>query len=248
MKNIAVLGNSHVGSLKLAWDQISDTYPDYELTYFASRQLGLSGLTVSGSCLTPTSDTLKREIAFTSGGLEKICPEDFDAIVLYALGASPYWRDPAAFFSERAERTALEDLNSSKLSFALLQKIRMISKKPCFIGHIPLRARRISDDSNDRSAEYALGIATLNEILYTPMQARMIRQPSETIIKVQATDLRFSKGSLSLNLGDKFSNIAHGDDDKGHMNTEFGGLWLGALFSQLDAFPPIQVSGDPDRI
>lgn len=229
---VCVIGNSHVGALKRGWDRISRTRRNIELVFFCQRGMGLKGLNCEGSALVPDNDFLKRAIMFTSGGRDRIDVNEFDAIVLYALGANPFFRDESRFLSKKVIKQALHDSLTQSLAFELLIKIREISGKTVYIGHTPLPAAQMAA-VNQATDSYIHGMQLANDAVYSPMNAIMMTQPLETIVNGGRTDIRYSIGSKRLAVGDPLDDEAHADDDVVHMNEEFGELWLNWLFSRL---------------
>jgi len=70
---ICIIGNSHVGALKEAWDDIGSDHASLDVTFFAARGDRLKDLVVNGNTLRadgPGATPLKKFMAFTSGGRE----------------------------------------------------------------------------------------------------------------------------------------------------------------------------------
>ena len=86
---ICVLGNSHLGALKLGWDLIEGSYPGTELTFFGAPRSMMQDLVLEGTRLVPRTDKLTAKIRRSSGGLEAVEIEDYDAFILYGLQFGP---------------------------------------------------------------------------------------------------------------------------------------------------------------
>lgn len=228
---ICVLGNSHVGSLKRAWDQVSYKWPDVELTFFAQRGDGLRGLSIADGRLVATNERLKSALEFTSGGHSDIDPNGFDSILIYGSGAMPAFQSDR-FVSAAALKCSLEDLTYDTVSYSVLRKIRGLTDKFVWVGHDPLRARGVVDNSGNVK-EYLSGINILNEKIYCPLNSRMVTQPIETIVNGKNTDAKYSAGSKRLSIGDAADGESHPEHDSLHMNDAFGKLWICQFLESL---------------
>jgi len=230
---LAIIGNSHVGSLKRGWDRIHMEFAPIEITFFAARSDTMRHLELRGHVLVPTNEDLKTSLQFTSQGQAEIDLARFDAILLYCMQARPYFiRRINQAFSVAALRRALRDFTTGRVFFELLKLIRPAFDGPIFIGHGPMVAAERSADDQSVDA-YLRGSECINRLLYGPMDARMITQPLETIVNGCQTDVIYTKGSKRLDVGDQFDGQEHGEDDLFHMNGRFGELWLRNFFGEL---------------
>lgn len=229
---ICVIGNSHVGALKRGWDLIAPQHPKVEITFFAHRGDGMASVKVENGSLVPTTNELNVAISHTSGGLNRITPDDYDIFLIYGLRAKPNFVNKAQFISSQARFQALEDLTLDKLSFSLLIMLRELTDKKVYIGHDPLPAA-ITIKSEGNSPEYMAGIALLNKAIYKPMSAELVTQPLATIVNQRSTHPAFSQGSKRLAIGDKLDNQNHSAGESGHMNDEFGKIWLTSFLSLI---------------
>ena len=86
---VAVLGNSHLAAAKLGWDLIREEHSEFELTFFGAPGLMMGDLALDGMSLTPTTGRLRKKLASSSGGHDRITPSDFDRFILYGLQFGP---------------------------------------------------------------------------------------------------------------------------------------------------------------
>ncbi len=227
---ICIIGNSHVGALKRGWDRIAPKHPGTEITFFAHRANGMAGLKVAGNSLVPGNEMLKNAIHFTSGGLERITPADYDAFLIYGLKACPNFANRKQFISSPASRQALVDLTKGRLSFKLLGMLRPLTDRILYIGHDPLAAAgEVRSDGPPTS--YIEGIAALNETIYRPLGAEVIAQPASSIVNGRQTHPDFGRGSKRLAIGDGRDDRAHPAGEDGHMNDDFGEIWMEAFLA-----------------
>lgn len=234
---IAVLGNSHVGSIKRAWDRIGPERPSVELVFFAQRADGMKDLRLDGRRLVADDPALKAALAFTSRGRDAIDLDDFDALLLYSLGVEPFFLDESRGYSRQVIQRAMEDIAFGRIGFRLLEQISDVWDRPIHVAHTPLVAAHPATPKISPE-QYAAGARRIDETIYRPRGARFTPQPLETIVNGRETDIRFSKGSKRLAIGDRADDKPHPDFDIEHMNDEYGALWLREFLSGLDGLGP----------
>jgi hypothetical protein len=228
----AVLGNSHIGSIKRGWDIISSQYPGHEMVFFGARRDGLNSLKLEGEVLRPCDPDVLESIRFTSGGHSEIKLAAYDAFILYGMEALPLFIDASKYYSQQVTDAALADHAHNRVSYLTLQKLRQSTSKPIYLGHNPMRGADQRNGSQDMSA-YANGIAYLNDALYARFDAKLLPQPEETIVNGNGSAMRYAQGAKALAIGTQRGGGDHVVADLNHMNDEFGVLWLERFFSQL---------------
>lgn len=230
------MGNSHVGALKRAWDEIKDYYLEQEITFFAARGGGVSGLIVQGKKLVPNNKALEKVLELTSGGKKEIDTDLYDIFVIYGAGGA-YFVNGKQFYSKAVIEASLNDLmaNTYINPLSFLNKLRTMTDKPVFIGHSPLAAEKeVLLDITPNA--YLAGVELVNDVIYHPRNAKLINQPLETIVNGKNTHLNFSKGSKRLEVGSESDVELHPEDDIFHMNDKFGEIWLRHFFENLKEY------------
>lgn len=230
---VCIIGNSHVGALKRAWDRISKDHPGLELVFFAHRGTGMSALKSRDGQLLTDDEALASAMRFTSGGLDRIIPQDYDVFLIYGLRASPNFRNGNQYISSQAENQAAEDLTRNRLSFRILTMLRGLTDKRIFLGHDPLKAATVTRPKAS-PRHYQAGIEFLNERIYGPLGAEMLVQPVSTIVNGRNTHASFSLGSLRLAIGESSEGVSHPNGEELHMNDGFGEVWLVNFFTRLE--------------
>ncbi len=228
---ICIMGNSHTGALKQAWDAVIDDFPNIQITFFAQGQDTLNYLIVQNNKLIPEREGFAKALEFISGGKREIDPTEYDIFLLYGLNARANFFIPNTF-STAVVNTAMKDLTNGSLSYTLLQRLRKITDKKVFIGHNQLTA---TDNviSTDYPESYIKGIEKINEFIYRPLNAELICQPLETIVNGNRTKGEFSRGSKKIIVrSSDIDNTAHVETDNCHMNAQFGELWLSNFLKQ----------------
>ncbi|MGV3572506.1 MAG: hypothetical protein ACO1PB_18045 [Ramlibacter sp.] len=217
---LCILGNSHASSLRRGWDLLAAAHPGHEPVFFASRGTGLGELEVSGDTLVPVTPKVAHDIAFTSGGLAAIRPDDYDAVLLYGLSLGV--PDLDARLSEAVAHAACVDSVQGSTALRLARRIRAISARPIYLGPNPLlawvegppRARKWSYDTVFERCAAAIDVPGVS----------LLRQPPATLHDEWTTRPEFLKDAMTLDVGDADSSRLYGG--RRHMNAAFGRLWL----------------------
>lgn len=226
---ICVIGNSHVGALKRAWDSMPDRHQWANINFFAARGRGLEGLVVNDGKLVPETGFLKRSLEFTSGGKQVIDPNEYDILLVYGLHANGLFISPKRHYSVAVLKQAANDHVTGTLSFNIIRKIRELTDKKIFTGHNPLRAFRGKEVKVVEPEAYLFGLEVMNNFVYSSIGSELVAQPLHTIVNGRFTSPLFSQGSKRLSIGDKHDDEHHPENDCGHMNDEFGAEWLSSF-------------------
>jgi hypothetical protein len=218
---ICVLGNSHVASLKQGLDTMGPS--DIAWDFFAAPARTLAGLERKGHKLVATTETLKKTIAYTSGGKTEIDIAAYDAFLVYGLRL----RMPVVEqrLSSAVQRQVCIDTLARTLNLRTFSLVRQATQAPIYVGHDPQEART----GEIATAAPGLAYGEVYEIMKAEILSRrasLIRQPQETFHDDWFTKERFSEGSTRLDIGRDPANPFHDEDDNKHMNGDYGRIWL----------------------
>lgn len=228
---ICILGNSHVSAIKTAWDQIASTFQDeVELTFFAARGDGPKNFALEGSDLVPQTEDLKRQISFTSGGLEKVHLDDFDVFVVYALGFNVI-KETNNFYSEAVQNSVFEDRYFATPALHLVHSLRQYTDKPIYVGAHPFKASDSQNIEAMMSPELIKGIEFLKKQFRQRYNAVFIPQNSVTTTDGRFTQMKYCNGSIKLEVGAHNDGEHHEITDLTHMNAAYGKQWLKDFFA-----------------
>ena len=145
---VCIIGNSHTAALKTAWTALEEWHELLELVFFAAPGTKLRAITTNNSCLYTEEQALKSAFAYTSGGLEEIIPNDYDAVLVYGAQCRPYFK-PSSFYSSAVLQQAQDDLVTNSLSFAIVKMVSGLTDNQIFVGSDPLPAS--GQDGNEQS-------------------------------------------------------------------------------------------------
>jgi hypothetical protein len=230
MHKICILGNSHVGSLKAAWEKMRSNWPDIDVAFFAQAGVrGLDSVILDGGRLGSDSEHVRTHFVATHGK-EWLEIGEYDGFLIYGAGCRTYWPQDA-FYSAACVDAAFGDLTEGTPAQHVLALLRAATEVPIYLGHNPLLAAR-ETRSREVSESYLAGIELLNRGHYDKFKARLVGQPLDTIVNGNSTDPVYSWGTpryLSVN---KISHDMTPDTDNTHMNAAFGALWLESFFAQ----------------
>lgn len=224
---ICVLSNSHAASLKLGYEALPPGERHaLEPTFFASRSWRLLALEPAGGRLICGDPAVRRDLAFTSGGLTEVDPAAYDAFLLHAM-AFRYEYEPfgARFYSQAFVTAWVGGMWEASLCRILLGRLQAITGKPIFLSPQPFRSAGdqalvegvgASPTARPPMAELVAATGILGA------RASFLPQPPGTVSGDLFTAPRFSRGSTRLDVGDAMSGRPHPADDHAHMNGEYG--------------------------
>lgn len=231
---LCIIGNSHLACIKNGWDKIAGGHSDVEPVFFGApgdqiRRLGVKpSKRRNRGLLVPHTKVLRKSMAHTSGGLNQIKIQDYDAILLFGLFLTLPLVHMKLSAAVRAQ--TVRDSVHETTSFVTISKIRELSARiPVFVGHDPLQARQLTEnptpplDADLFSYDEAF-VAMEAELAETDVT--LLAQPAETIGEGLVTQEAWSKGSSRLDIGTEHSEGAHTALDIRHMNAEYGALFL----------------------
>lgn len=228
---VCVLGNSHVGALKLAYDADPSLASRMRLTFFAARGDEMRHLRLRDGRIEASTPLLEHSIRHTSGGLSEVDPQAYDAFLVYGLELRI--QPPAdGFFSRAVREQTARDAAAKTAGLFAVELLGEAGAAPVFVGLGPSPAAGEST-ALGRDPGYAAIFEALNAAVFAPLGVELLGQPEETFADGWRTDRRFSIGSRRLDVGDEASNELHPDNDSAHMNEAFGRIWLQAFETRL---------------
>jgi len=231
---LAIIGDSHTASWKLAWTEMACAHADFDLTFFAGPGQRTTDFKVDDGKLVAGTEKLRQSIAYTSGGLEKIDPAQFDAFVVCGLFVLRAWTDDAPEYSLAVYQQTLMDTVASSMNYGIARKLRQITDKPIYICHRPFAAAKEGKNIFKRDT-YAQRIEVLNSFTQSDIGATVVAQAAKTVVDENYTLAEFTVGSRRLDVGSSISGTLHDSDDTTHMNADFGAIALENLFGILQA-------------
>lgn len=227
---VCIIGNSHLGALKEAWDEIGNAHEQIEITFFAARGNRLEDLEVDGNALRaggPDADNLSKFLAFTSGGSERIVGDAYDLFVVY--GGNLAFVNLPLVYSQAVLRLCVSERSLESLHFDITTKLRGITDRSILVAGNPLR----SNWPDDRPTYPYDTVLDIFREVYAPFDAPFIPQPEETRDAQNRTLPEFATGSRQLDVGRAVR--AKGTQDKSHMNAAYGRIWLQEFIASLSA-------------
>jgi len=245
---IAVLGNSHIASLKLAWEKLKPNYPDFELVFFGARGRDLFHLRVNSARLVPTKAKTEEQIVFTSGGLHWLDTQAFDAFLVYgpyhvegflaftdAFKVGNFANDGRRTLSLAAFAQLCHDRLQDSLLFQLVTQTRSVCNAPIFVAPAPFPGENCLDDAaskwrnfiaNDSALMQAAYYTGLNRV-FAPLKATFLPQPETTIMNGLFSHRQYAEGAMRLTEG---LSTRHPSDNYWHLNQAYGEIFLTEAF------------------
>ena len=230
---VCVLGNSHVSALKLAWDELAATYSSINIDFFAAKGKSLGGLSVAGDKLVAGKPSLKKSIAYTSGGKESVSVSEYDAFLVYGLTFKP------PILDRRLSQAVISDccIDNYRLSVngQLAEMVRTISSVPVLAGHAPFPTRLNEKQHPSEAVPYATVLDILNSEFEDDGFA-FVPQPEQTIEEEWTTMSAFAVGAPRLVTAEHKVGNVHEEVDGLHMNSEFGKLYIQSFLDRFQSF------------
>lgn len=232
---LCIIGNSHTGSLKRAWDGVlkKQFESKVEITFYAHKGVGLSGLKLDGKRLIADNELLKKSLEFTSGGKEFVELAEYDIFLIYGVRLKAYFASKQ-FYSNNVLFSSIQDQYVGTLGYKLLEMLRESVDSEIYLGHEPLRAVHKRDKIDNTSDDYSRGIELANNQLFSKSDAVLVHQPQETLVgNNRNTNSKYSKGSKRLDVSENCDSKLHDEIDNAHMNDEYGRVWLNSFLTSL---------------
>jgi hypothetical protein len=199
MTSICLIGNSHVGALKLGWPEIEAQFPGFLLDFYASAGQSMQ-LEVRGGKLVPATDAIRKRLAATSGTDGDI-EATYDAYVVCGLTLSAMRAVHAydAKFAElrrlaRRDAVSVEDFAQAMepalrgaIAVDVIAKLRQITRAPIFLIGTPYGAyvRHVELWEKLKAREHEEVVArayhTACRNIAHELSAIFVPQPAETI-------------------------------------------------------------------
>lgn len=228
---LCVVGNSHMGSLKLAWDDLAPARPDLTVGFFGLPAGGLRALAPEADGRLGVADPAHRRLlAQVTGGDPLLDPLAWDGFVLVGLAVNLRQADPALWPDRRlssALRAALVRARFAPTTMAhVLGLLRARTACPVWLVPQPA-ARRRPDEAAPvlppHAPTHAEALADFRLALEDGA-TRLVAQPEDTLQDGFWTDARYGEGAVGL--ATATGARAKDAGDHGHMNAAFGRrLW-----------------------
>jgi hypothetical protein len=246
--SVCILGSSHLGALKQAWDKGAPVSPALSVDFFGATGWRLEDLRYENGALRPQSDKLRKFMKRTSGGKESIVIDSYDAFVLYGLAldfrellrfcrdygtfAHRKWGAVANLLSESCFSASIETWIGASNCMDYLAQIRTLHQKPVLVCPRPLPPESFYQTLRDGPPR--LLEPEFLALLFAEFRAQVLRlcgkfggetcwQDDATLASPGATRNSFS---LPPRSSDKEHNV--------HMNAQFGHLMMMKILERLD--------------
>jgi len=252
---LLLLGNSHLASLKLGWDETANQYRGLECLFFGAPAAWTDHAILQAGSIHVTHKPLAEKVAQISGGVSSVRLADFDAIcvvgMFFGFGycmhelrrvhthAIAPLRPNSQLVSRACLKQIMHDTLSTSPAFDWAKRIKQTSAKPVLLVPAPLSSEtRLETDKFIRpiAKEFRTYIADIFELYQSVIQSLvsvnhliLVEQPPHTVAFTGFTRAEFSRGSHRL-----LNNEKHRDEDFTHMNEMFGIELLHEIVKAVD--------------
>lgn len=227
---ICILGNSHAGALKSAWDAMQSERSDVELHFFAMRGQHMRFARVNGDRLEiPNPDDLLRTYPETVGNSVEI--RRYDAFILHGLGLHPLLPERTEGVSRACYDCVISDSITNTANWSILSELRRVTKAPVAVGTSPLTA---AVEVRSRNVHPIVDQdAALLEARLAEMNAVLVRQPNSTIVNGTKTDPIYNEGALGIAPDATKVDFENLLSDRKYMNSKYGRVMLQLYLDRL---------------
>lgn len=252
---VCVIGNSHVGPWKLAWDDLRSSFPHLALHFFAGPGSTLRELEVIDGALATRDAGLRKYLELT-GGTEAIHLDDYDAFCIVGCGVVVLpivrlyegWRAESHLcrdgsftsVSDACFEAAARGIVGRSFGLNICRSLAELTDKPIFLSPQPFPSDAILHRRAAKHAGWRLlheggddrAIAGLFDRLLKDFHGGRLLTlppPPATMSAPLLTHDRYSRDSRHLFQPDE----AHRTTEFFHMNVEFGALCLQDLLSRV---------------
>jgi hypothetical protein len=250
---LLLLGNSHLASLKLGWDEIADQYPGMECVFFGGPAQWTKHAVLDAGTIKVTHAPLAKTLAQVSGGATTVMLADFDAVCVVGMyfgfgecllnlrrvhtHVMPPLRPNSQLVSRACLKQIIHDSLAGSPAFEWASMIKRDHGKPVLLAPTPLSSEaRLHNDPFIKpvAVQFRGYIADIFDMFKTIARGLtasndliLVEQPPHTVAFTGFTKSEYSRGSIRL-LGD---GIAHREEDYTHMNKLYGTEMLPLIFA-----------------
>lgn len=249
---ICILGNSHLASIKLGWEESKSLHVNYKVDFFGAPSKNLKNLRQDGHFLITDDEFTQSALKKTSKGREKIHLDDYDAFLIVGSGfgivQASIIMETHGYIGEQTQIISQYTLSESCFQDALSDSLKnstgmfvynmiceSIDKKNVFLLEQAYPTKQISQPNQIYNNSSKSNLELANKIyirIKKQMSAKSINilcQPVETKDGEIHTREKYSIGSVRLLNGNP-----HPETDFMHMNEQFGKLALLEFFKHLN--------------
>jgi hypothetical protein len=162
--SLCVVGNSHVAAFKQAWDKRRPALRDgVEATFFSAQNRLMKDMVPKGKSLVAAGDLLAEKLRYTSGGLDRIDIDRYDAFLVVGAGfgidvprliedcgVTTPWRFDAMGppLSHRCLQAVIEAYNEDSMAVRLIEAVQRVSDAPVLVAGAPYVSERVAQDED----------------------------------------------------------------------------------------------------
>ncbi len=241
---LCILSNSHATSLKDGLESDPELASVLDCTFFAAPKSRLKGLEFDEyrQALVSSDDRTRQYFEMTSGGLDYIPVDAFDAFFIYGL----FFTLPRLkrFATQTEKKIALDTMFKGSIAHQIARKLATASSTSIIMSPEPWRTARLGKTFHKRVLRLVESWSLAQpDTIYAAIEARglpdgvsYLWQDAATLTRRLGTRPEFGVGSRRLTIDDKLNE--HLKKDRRHMNGQFGAMVLRHVAERLGALPP----------
>lgn len=242
---ICLIGDSHLGAVKLGWDAVKSELHGVDLTFFVAPGR-MMDLALSSGSITAATEELQRKFKKSSGG-EFAIKCDYDGYIVHGLGLIssrilPLYENCRADSHAREGRQPISDECFQLACYGLFREtravrtvalLRKITDAPIGLVVAPMRSLSHPEadvaviEKNGDDAEVASSFSGAATRLSTDLKVSVFLQPTDTLAGPLRTKPMYSRSQL-VRAGNEIDR-----SDYTHMNPAYGTIIVRQLVAEF---------------
>lgn len=251
--SLCVVGNSHVAAFKLAWDQRRPRLrDDVEATFFSAPNRLMKFMKREGRSLVADDGELAEKLRYTSGGLDRIDFDRYDAFLVVGAGfgidvprliqecgVTVPWRfedDSRPLCSHRLLETLIDAYLDDSMAVRLIGHIQRFSDAPILMAGAPFVSERVAEDEAQPWLKDGVFVEAFVDCARRAAEAvaarhktEIVWQRPETVVRPGFMDVTFNNAPVRFQMRSKGPSF-----DVKHGNLDYGAMMLADTLTRLD--------------
>ncbi len=252
MRSLCIIGDSHIGAIKLGWSAAGIGFPKWTVTFYGSVGNALESMIARDGVLTSDDEAVLDYFHKTSGiSRSGIKPDKYDAIAVVGLGLSTHTlsklylhhrllrfaTDETEVISQACHDACIRAAIEDTLCFQIARTLRTMSHVPVWMVPVPQSSIAIVDRP---SPEHPwLSNPEMMAVLYRSVLAQtaaiasaenlmFFRQPEATLVHDCYTALEYARDGVGA------FGVVKPKQDPFHMNGMYGAEILRGLLPAIE--------------
>ncbi|MDB3999750.1 hypothetical protein N9446_00230 [bacterium] len=226
---IALIGDSGIASLHSAYKKYFENKSDINVTFFGARGELSKDSFVNNGKIFPIDAECKKSWIYTSRGKAFIDLSEYHTFILHGLGFRQSVFDISRF-SQEVINQAFEESYYDTIAFQFIENLKSENCNNLYLASNPQSAGGKNPISVKNKNIFNKNTQAFTEFIYRRAGFNFLNQNESTLNDDFSTMVDFSRNSQRLAVGDEYDGMEHPENDRFHMNIEYGKIWWQTKF------------------